>query len=166
MATSAPSLAKATQTARPMPESPPVTRATRPASLPVPVYARISSCGSGVISDSTPGRSCCCVGNSFSSDPMAARLPGRARRLTVAAPPHDGRPLGEVALAPVQLLVLAEREVADHDGARAHGRQRAAAGVGHSPLRATGGGARITPADAEAARGGLREQAAAALARG
>src|SRR3954452_1258171 len=111
-----------------MPESPPVTKATRPDSFPVPAYERISSCGSGVISDSTPGRSCCCGGNSFSSDPMAGGLPGHHGELTVAAPPNDRWALGEVALPRMQRLLLAQREVAHHHGPGADDRERAAAG--------------------------------------
>src|SRR3954452_3000602 len=147
-----------------MPESPPVTKATRPDSFPVPAYERISSCGSGVISDSTPGRSCCCGGNSFSSDPMPRRLPGRGPALTVAAPPESRRPR-EVVLAAVERAVLAQRVVAHDDGAGADARERAAARVGHRPLRATRRGGGVAPARAEVALD-VREQAAPSVARG
>src|SRR3954447_7513049 len=62
-----------------MPESPPVTSAPLPSSLPEPAYSRISSRGSGSMSPSRPGRLCCWVGNSWSSL-MAAALPGRGPR--------------------------------------------------------------------------------------
>src|SRR3954468_11083807 len=125
-----------------MPQAPPAPSATRPDSFPVPAYARISSCGSGVISDSTPGRSCCCGGNSFSSDPMPRRLPGHGEALTVAAATHERRRVREVALPRPERLVLAEREVTHDDGAGADQRERAATRVGHGPLRAarSGGG--------------------------
>jgi len=54
MATSAPSRANSTATARPMPLSPPVMRATLPASFPDP-WCRGPASGSGVISSSIPG---------------------------------------------------------------------------------------------------------------
>src|SRR5687767_1662021 len=55
MATSAPSLAKAMATARPMPESPPVMRATRLASLPEPLCLGSCALGLGRMVDSWPG---------------------------------------------------------------------------------------------------------------
>src|SRR4051794_5687836 len=140
MATSAPSFAKATHTARPIPESPPVTSATRPSSFPEPAYPLIESCGSGFISDSSPGRSSCCGGNSFSSDPMPPRVPGRGARLTVAAALQQRRRLRNIVLAAFERPVLAQREVAHHDPALLDGRERAGAAVGHRPLRAAHGG--------------------------
>src|SRR6266516_7943422 len=68
MATLAPSLAKATATARPMPESPPVISARRPSSRPRPVYPCISSAGCGLISPAVPGYGCCCAGGGLSAD--------------------------------------------------------------------------------------------------
>src|SRR3954464_2744374 len=53
-----------------MPESPPVTSALRPSSLPVPRYDRISSCGWSCIWLSWPGRGCCSGGCCCSSSPM------------------------------------------------------------------------------------------------
>src|SRR4029079_13065498 len=60
--TSAPSLAKASAIARPMPLSPPVISATLPSSLPLPrLSCLLSGCGS--ILYSRPGlRFCCCGG--------------------------------------------------------------------------------------------------------
>ena len=58
MATSAPSRANSTATARPMPESPPVISATLPSSLPAALYSGASYCGRGRSSASMPGFSC------------------------------------------------------------------------------------------------------------
>ena len=63
MATSAPSRAYSTATARPMPESPPVIKATFPWSFPEPLYLGAWYCGRGSSSDSSPGLSRCCLGN-------------------------------------------------------------------------------------------------------
>src|SRR5438094_661769 len=89
MATSAPSLAKATATARPIPESPPVTSARRPSSRPRPVYSRISSAGSGLISPAVPGYCCCCAGGGFSAD--GAGPPGC---VVMVIPPLDEKRVG------------------------------------------------------------------------
>jgi hypothetical protein len=72
MATSAPSRANSTATARPMPLSPPVIRATLPASLPLPwCWGRVAS-GVGVISCSIPGWVWRWGGCSWSSSGMGA----------------------------------------------------------------------------------------------
>ena len=42
--------------ARPIPESPPVIRATSPSSFPAGLYSRASNCGRGLIFASIPGR--------------------------------------------------------------------------------------------------------------
>src|SRR5438045_4289144 len=55
IAISAPSFAKATDTARPIPLSPPVINATRPSSLPLGRRAGSSNRGRGTIVSSMPG---------------------------------------------------------------------------------------------------------------
>ena len=91
MTTSAPSRANATATARPMPESPPVTTATRSVSLPLPTYVFSPWSGSSPIAgvtepldpgdgswvDSASGWSCCCVGSWSESGPVIVVLLGR-----------------------------------------------------------------------------------------
>src|SRR4051794_15422542 len=89
---------------------------------------------------------------------MPRRLPGRGPALTVAAPPESRRPR-EVVLAAVERAVLAQRVVAYDDGAGADARERAAARVGHRPLRAARRGGGVAPARAEVALD-VREQAA------
>src|SRR5512144_2928241 len=92
MATWAPSLANATATARPMPESPPVTSARFPSSRPRPLYSRISSCGSGAISLVTPGYCCSCLrwGVSLTrSSPVSSW--GNGRGVPRSAAPKSGR---------------------------------------------------------------------------
>src|SRR3954466_16416369 len=61
--TSAPSRAKANATARPMPESAPVIRATRSVIRPRPTYVFSPWSASGRIACSRPGGSCSCSGN-------------------------------------------------------------------------------------------------------
>src|SRR5688572_429845 len=89
MATAAPSRANSAATARPMPESPPVMRATLPSSLPAALYAPASKRGFGESSDSSPGDSWCCFGNggrgSFSGPSFFAALDFATERSFVLA---------------------------------------------------------------------------------
>src|SRR6185369_2894037 len=61
-ATSAPSRAKSTATARPIPESPPVIKATLSFSLPAPAYRGAWCRGRGFSFASMPGFGWCCAG--------------------------------------------------------------------------------------------------------
>src|SRR3954462_15692117 len=73
MATSAPSRAKSTAAARPMPESPPVTMATLSSSFSEPLYCGARYLGRGRIFDSMPGCCWCCGGKGT----FGLRLPSR-----------------------------------------------------------------------------------------